>query len=121
MPAPGWAGAMRQAGDDVPQPAAMQANRPAVQPPGLPFQPADTVLMIVCCALVMPMIPALGQFYGGMVRRKNVLSTFQQSFILLGVIAMQWLLVGYSLAFGGDVLGGFCGGWQWFGLSGSRR
>ena len=64
------------------------------------------------------MIPALGHFYGGMVRRKNVLSAFQQSFILLGVIALQWLLVGYSLAFDGDILGGFCGGWQWFGLSG---
>ena len=66
----------------------------------------------------MPMIPALGQFYGGMVRRKNVLSTFQQSFILLGVIAVQWVLVGYSVAFGGDAFGGFCGGWQWFGLRG---
>jgi ammonium transporter, Amt family len=114
----GTASAMPQAGDDAAPPGAMQANKPAVQPAGSPFQPTDTVLMIVCCALVMPMIPALGQFYGGMVRRKNVLSTFQQSFILIGVIAVQWIVAGYSLAFGGDAAGGFCGGWQWFGLSG---
>ena len=114
----GWAGTMLQAGDDSGQPAAMRTDKPVAQPPGLPFQSADTVLVIVCCALVMPMIPALGHFYGGMVRRKNVLSAFQQSFILLGVIAAQWLLAGYSLAFGGDVFAGFCGGWQWFGLTG---
>jgi Amt family ammonium transporter len=113
-----WAGAERQASADPAEPAAMQPNKPVPIPPGPRFQAADTVLMIVCCALVLPMIPALGQFYGGMVRRKNVLSTFQQSFILLGVIATQWLLVGYSLAFGGDAIGGFCGGLQWIGLSG---
>ena len=56
--------------------------------------------------LAMAMIPALGLFYGGMVRRKNVLSAFQQSFILLGVIAAQWVIAGYSLAFGADVLRG---------------
>ena len=60
------------------------------------------------------MIPALGYFYGGMARRKNVLSAFQQTFILLGAIGLQWLLVGYSLAFDGNTLGGFCGGAHWF-------
>jgi len=59
------------------------------------------------------MVPALGLFYGGMVRRKNVLATFQQSFILLGVIAVQWVVVGYSLAFGPDVYAGLCGSWRW--------
>ena len=51
-------------------------------------------------------------------RRKNVLSAFQQTFILLGVIAVQWLLVGYSLAFDEGTLGGFCGGGRWLGLTG---
>ncbi len=64
------------------------------------------------------MIPALGHFYGGMARRKNVLSAFQQTFILLGVISLQWLLVGYSLAFDGACLAVSAAGWQWFGLGG---
>ena len=71
--------------------------------------------MLVCSALVMLMTPGLGLFYGGMVRRKNVLATFQQSFIMLGVIAVQWVLFGYSLAFGPDKLGGFIGGLEWVG------
>ena len=92
-------------------------DKPAVQPgPAVSARRHGSHDRLLCAEL--PMIPALGQFYGGMVRRKNVLSTFQQSFILLGVIALQWLLVGYSLAFGGDAIGGLCGGWQWFGLSG---
>ena len=107
------AGVVGRLEDDAPQVAATRRND-AVG--ALPFQAVDTVLLILCTAIVLPMIPALGQFYGGMVRRKNVLSTFQQSFILLGVIAAQWVLVGYSLVFGEDALGGFCGGWQWFGL-----
>ena len=95
-----------------------QTDKPVALPAALPFQAIDTVLLIFCCAITLPMIPALGHFYGGMARRKNVLSAFQQTFILLGVIALQWLLVGYSLAFDGGALGGFCGGWQWFGLGG---
>jgi Amt family ammonium transporter len=67
---------------------------------------ADTAFVLVSAALVMLMTPGLGLFYGGMVRGKNVLATFQQSFIMLGLITLQWTLVGYSLAFGPDV-----GGW----------
>ena len=78
---------------------------------------ADTAFVMVAAALVMVMTPGLGLFYGGMVRRKNVLATFQQSFILLGVVALQWVLFGYSLAFGPDV-GGVIGSLEWFGLSG---
>jgi Amt family ammonium transporter len=74
--------------------------------------PADTAWMLVCAALVMLMTPGLGLFYAGMVRRKNVLATFQQSFIMLGVVAVQWVLFGYSLAFGGSILGGFVGGFD---------
>jgi Amt family ammonium transporter len=108
------AGAAVQAADETGRQGAANTGIP----PALPFQAADTVMMILCCALTLPMIPALGQFYGGMARRKNVLSAFQQTFILLGAIALQWLLVGYSLAFDGGVLGGFCGGGQWLLLRG---
>ena len=59
-----------------------------------------------CAAMAMLMTPALGLFYGGMVRRKNVLSAFQQSFILLGVVSLQWASGGYSLAFGRDAAAG---------------
>jgi Amt family ammonium transporter len=88
---------------------------PAEQPP---VRAADTLFVMACAALAMLMVPALGLFYGGMVRRKNVLAAFQQSFILLGVVPLQWALAGYSLSFAGDVLAGFCGGWQWAGLRG---
>ena len=75
-------------------------------------------MIMACAALALLMTPALGLFYGGMVRRKNVLSAFQQAFILLGVVPIQWFLVGYSLSFGPDVAAGCLGGWQWFGLLG---
>ena len=78
----------------------------------------DTAWMLVAAALVMLMTPGLALFYGGMVRAKNVLATFQQSFILLGVVAVQWVLIGYSLAFGPDAFGGLIGGLQHVGLSG---
>jgi Amt family ammonium transporter len=79
---------------------------------------ADTAFMMICAALVMLMTPGLGLFYGGMVRRKNVLATFQQSFIMLGVVALQWVLFGYSLAFGKDHFHGLIGSLDWVGLKG---
>lgn len=63
----------------------------------------DTCWILISTALVMLMTPALALFYGGMVRRKNVLSTVMQSFVSLGVISILWVLYGYSLAFGPDV------------------
>jgi Amt family ammonium transporter len=78
---------------------------------------ADTAFVMVASALVMLMTPGLGLFYGGMVRRKNVLGTFQQSFILLGVVAVQWVVYGYSLAFGPDAYKGLIGGLQFVGLN----
>jgi ammonium transporter, Amt family len=78
---------------------------------------ADTGFMLIAAALVMLMTPGLGFFYAGMVRRKNVLATFQQSFILLGVVALQWILFGYSLAFGPDAGGGLIGGLNFVGLN----
>ena len=94
------------------------AAPPAAAPSAPTINGADTAFIMVCAALVMLMTPGLGLFYGGMVRRKNVLATFQQSFILLGVIAVHWVLVGYSLAFGSDILGGAVGGLEYLGLSG---
>jgi ammonium transporter, Amt family len=70
---------------------------------------ADTAWIMVSSALVMLMLPGLALFYGGMVRRKNVLSTIMQSFVPLGVITIQWVFFGYSLAFGEDI-GNFIGG-----------
>jgi Amt family ammonium transporter len=77
----------------------------------------DTAWMLTSAALVMLMTPGLALFYGGMVRRKNVLGTIMQSFVCLGVITIQWVLIGYSLAFGPS-MGGVVGSLAWFGLRG---
>jgi Amt family ammonium transporter len=77
----------------------------------------DTAWLLISTALVMLMTPGLALFYGGMVRRKNVLGTIMQSFVALGVVSLQWVLVGYSLAFGPDI-GHVIGGLQWAGLRG---
>ncbi|RZK49815.1 MAG: ammonium transporter, partial [Hymenobacter sp.] len=61
---------------------------------------ADTAWLLVATAQVMLMVPALALFYGGMVHSKNVLSTFMHSFFALALVTVQWVLVGYSLAFG---------------------
>ena len=63
----------------------------------------DTAWMLASTALVMAMTaPGLAMFYGGLVRRKNVLSTMMHSFFILCLISVQWVLFGYSLAFGAD-------------------
>ena len=77
----------------------------------------DTAFILVSAALVMFMTPGLALFYGGMVRSKNVLGTMMQSFILIGVISLEWILWGYSMAFGPDKYG-IIGGLEWFGLNG---
>jgi Amt family ammonium transporter len=77
----------------------------------------DTAWVLASAALVMLMTPGLGLFYGGMVRRKNVLGTIMHSFIALGVITLQWVLFGYSLSFGPDI-GHFIGNLDWIGLRG---
>src|ERR671935_2928322 len=77
----------------------------------------DTSWVLASAALVMLMTPALGFFYGGLVRRKNVLSTIMHSFIIAALISVQWVLWGYSLAFGPD-RGGIIGGLEWIGLRG---
>jgi Amt family ammonium transporter len=77
----------------------------------------DTAWILISAALVMLMTPGLALFYGGMVRRKNVLSTIMMSFALLGLVGILWLLYGYSLSFGPD-LGGIIGKLDWIGLRG---
>ncbi len=79
----------------------------------------DTAWVLVAAALVMLMTPALGFFYGGLVRQKNVLSTVMHSFVVLSLISVQWALWGYSLAFGPDLHGwGLIGNLAWAGLAG---
>ena len=77
----------------------------------------DTAWVLVCTALVMMMTPALAFFYGGMVRKKNLLSTINLSFITIGLISLQWILIGYTLAFGASH-NGFIGGLNFLGLNG---
>jgi len=65
----------------------------------------DTAWMLMATALVMIMLPGLALFYGGLVRRKNVLSTIMHSFFGLAIVSVVWVLIGFSLAFGPDVNG----------------
>jgi Amt family ammonium transporter len=107
------------------QTPAASAPSPAVPAPGTPSAPAaskidrgDTAWMLTSSALVLMMtVPGLALFYGGMVRQKNALATLMQSFIIAALISVQWVLWGYSLAFGPDH-GGIIGGLQWIGLRG---
>ena len=77
----------------------------------------DTAWMLMASALVLLMTPGLALFYGGMVRRKNVLSTMMYSFFAMGLVTIQWVLVGYTLAFGTSQ-GGFIGGLDYLLLRG---
>src|SRR2546422_4035890 len=97
-------------------------EEPSVAQPSLvpPSEPAktdtgDTAWLLVSCALVLLMTPGLALFYGGMVRRKNVLGTMMHSFMLVALVSVQWALFGYSLAFHE---GSFWGGFQWSFLHG---
>ena len=79
----------------------------------------DTAWMLMSTALVMIMLPGLALFYGGLVRRKNVLSTIMHSFFGLALVSVVWVIVGFSLAFGPDVGGlGLIGGLDYVGLQG---
>jgi Amt family ammonium transporter len=93
-------------------PAAVEETAPAPK-----IDTGDTTWVLISTALVMLMTPGLALFYGGMVRRKNVLGTIMQSFIALGVVTIIWVLYGYSLAFGPDV-GHIIGNLDWIGLKG---
>jgi ammonium transporter, Amt family len=81
------------------------------------IDPAATALVLISAALVFVMTPGLAFFYGGLVRRKNVLSIMMQSFVSMGVVTAIWVFGGFSLAFGKDI-GGIIGDLRYFGLNG---
>jgi Amt family ammonium transporter len=112
------------------QAPSLTPSSPGPSSQGAPAQPAapatpqskvdsgDTAWMLTSAALVLMMTaPGLALFYGGMVRRHNVLGTIMQSFILMAVISIQWILWGYSVAFGPDISHLF-GSLDWIGLKG---
>jgi Amt family ammonium transporter len=120
------ASAQQPAGAPAPAigaPAAAPSG-PAAAPSGPAAAPAskidkgDTAWMLTSSALVLLMTaPGLALFYAGMVRQKNALATLMHSFIIMALISIQWVLWGYSLAFGPDK-GGIIGGLEWVGLRG---
>jgi ammonium transporter, Amt family len=96
-------------------PAATPASAATADAPAKPkdvppvLNTGDTAWMLVASALVLLMIPGLAFFYGGMVRSKNVLSTIMHSFVAMGIVGVQWVVIGYSLAFGPDAFMGLLG------------
>jgi len=95
----------------APPPAPAATNQPKIDS-------GDTAWMLTSAALVLMMTaPGLALFYGGMVRRHNALGTIMQSFILMAVVSIQWVLWGYSVAFGPD-FHGITGSLAWIGLKG---
>src|SRR5262245_9924012 len=98
------------------------AQAPAPSSPPVPvakIDPGHTAWMLTSTALVLLMTPGLALFYGGMVRTKNVLGTMAHSMFAMGLITIQWMLFGYSIAFGDDTAGGLLGNvGQYLGLNG---
>lgn len=120
-----WLAPAMALGEEAPQPPAVTAAPPAPPPATATPSPAapkvdkgDNAWMLTSSALVLMMtIPGLFLFYGGLVRGKNALGTIMHSFIITALISVQWVLWGYSLAFGPDQ-GGIVGSLAWVGLSG---
>lgn len=83
---------------------------------GMAIDTGATAWILASTALVMIMTPGVGFFYGGLVRRKNMISMITLSFVAFALVSIQWVLIGYSLAFGPDV-GGFIGNLQYLGLN----
>jgi len=79
------------------------------------FDSGTTAWLLISTALVMLMTPAVGFFYGGMVRRKNFITTIALAFVVFALVSIQWVILGYTLAFGGDI-GGLIGNLQHIGL-----
>lgn len=107
--------------DAAPAPEAAPAMEMAAAAPAPVLDTGSTAWMIVATALVLFMtVPALGLFYGGLVRRKNVLSILMQSFITLAVVSVVWVIAGYSLAFsdGGELIPGVVGDFKYLFLQG---
>jgi Amt family ammonium transporter len=113
-------GAVLSAQDASAQASTVPAAAPeaAVAPAPPKIDTGDTAWVLVSTALVLAMTaPGVMLFYGGMVRSKNAMDTIMQSFVILCLISVQWVLWGYSLAFGPDK-GHIIGGLEWFGLNG---
>ncbi len=103
---------------EAPKTDAPAAAAPAAAPAPPKIDSGDTAWVLTSSALVLLMTaPGLALFYGGMVRQKNALGTLMHSFIILALISIQWVLWGYTLAFGPDK-GGIIGGLDWMGLRG---
>ena len=110
--------AVAPATDVAPAPAAPPTAEAAAPQNADPvLNTGDTAWMLVSSALVLLMLPGLALFYGGMVRSKNVLSTMMHSFVVMGLIAVQWVAVGYTIGFGNDI-GGLVGGFNKLMLNG---
>ena len=110
----------QDAGAPAPPAMDMAAPEAAAAPAPVPskIDTGDTTWVLVSTAMVLAMTaPGLALFYGGMVRSKNALGTIMQSFVILCLISVQWVLWGYSLAFGPDK-GHLIGGLEWIGLNG---
>lgn len=99
----------------APLAAMAQEAAPAAAGAASKIDAGDTAWILISTALVMLMTPGLAMFYGGMVRRKNVLGTIMHSFIAIALVSLQWVLFGYSLSFGPDVKG-LIGDLSWIGL-----
>ncbi len=82
------------------------------------FDTGSTAFMLICAMLVLLMTPGLAFFYGGLSRRKNVVNTMLMSFAVIGVVAVVWVLFGWSFAYGGDGSLSFFGGFDQIGLQG---
>ena len=82
------------------------------------YDTGSTAFMLVCTMLVLLMTPGLAFFYGGLSRRKNVVNTMLMSFAVIGIVGLTWVLVGWSLAYGGDGSNPVIGGLDQLGLSG---
>src|SRR5712692_4039636 len=92
--------------DDVASTPSSQPQASAAQdPPKEKLDTGDTAWMLVSTGLVLLMVPGLALFYGGMVRRRNVLGTMMHSMVALAIIGIQWMLFGYCLAFGASQAG----------------
>ena len=91
---------------------------PVAAADGAAVSSGDTAWLLTATALVMVMLPGLALFYGGLVRRKNVLSTIMHSFFVLALVSVLWVTLGYSLAFGPDSFGGLIGNLDFVGFSG---
>jgi Amt family ammonium transporter len=82
------------------------------------MDPGSIAWLLASSAMVLFMTPGLALFYGGMVRSKNVLSMLMNNFFTISIVTVIWVIIGYTLAFGGDLGGGFLGGFDYLGFEG---